>query len=64
MADERESTERFTDEDLAFLRHVRFGELPTRVRPDEMVQLIETEPSRDVPDLTTDPHYDLRRGGA
>jgi hypothetical protein len=39
--------EEFTDDELAFLRHARFGELPARVRPDELVQLVETDPQRD-----------------
>lgn len=37
----------FTDEELAFLRHVRFGELPARVLPEDQVMLIETDPVRD-----------------
>jgi hypothetical protein len=41
---------RFTDPDLAFLRHARFGELPPRVRPADMVELVETDPRRDWPD--------------
>ncbi|HET6533027.1 MAG TPA: hypothetical protein VFH03_20755 [Actinoplanes sp.] len=40
----------FSDEDLAFLRHVRFGELPGRVPPTERVELTETEPRRDLPE--------------
>jgi hypothetical protein len=50
MADDLDHTERFSDEEAAFLRHVRFGELPPRVRPDERVELIETESRRDLPD--------------
>jgi hypothetical protein len=38
----------FTDEDLAFLRHVRFGELPERVKPEEYVELTETDPPREL----------------
>ncbi|MEV4534328.1 hypothetical protein AB0J82_10915 [Asanoa sp. NPDC049518] len=34
----------FTDDEAAFLRHARFGELPPRVLPDELVELQETEP--------------------
>ncbi|WP_238019267.1 hypothetical protein KZZ52_48615 [Dactylosporangium sp. AC04546] len=45
-----ESMERFTDEEMAFLRHVRFGELPAPVRPEERVELTETEARRDRPD--------------
>jgi hypothetical protein len=37
----------FTDEELAFLRHVRFGELPARVLPEDQVPLVETDPGRD-----------------
>jgi hypothetical protein len=63
MADEQE---RFTDEELAFLRHARFGELPPRVRPEDLVELVETDARRDVPETLGDP--DERRlwlgGGA
>ncbi|GAA2370793.1 hypothetical protein [Dactylosporangium salmoneum] len=38
--------ERFTDDELAFLRHARFGELPNRVRPEERVELEEIEAPR------------------
>ncbi|GAB3857638.1 hypothetical protein ACFPIJ_18335 [Dactylosporangium cerinum] len=41
---------RFTDPELAFLRHARFGELPARVRPADMIELVETDPRRDWPD--------------
>jgi hypothetical protein len=34
----------FTDEEWAFLRYVRFGELPARVAPEERVETLETEP--------------------
>ena len=40
----------FSDGDHAFLRDVEFGELPPRVRPEEYVELIETEPKRDRPE--------------
>jgi hypothetical protein len=40
----------FTDPELAFLRHVRFGELPARVRPSDMVELVETDQRPDWPD--------------
>ncbi|MEV8515646.1 hypothetical protein [Dactylosporangium sp. NPDC051484] len=43
--------ERFTDADLTFLRHVRFGELPNRVLPEDRIELAETEPARSWPDL-------------
>jgi hypothetical protein len=44
MDDDREHTERFTDEELEFLRHVRFGELPPRVAPADTVETSETDP--------------------
>ena len=53
----------FTDEELAFLRHARFGELPRPVRPDEMVESVETDPGRDLPDLDPKP-YNTIRGAA
>ena len=46
--------EHFTDDEAAFLRHVRFGELPKRVLPWEMVELTETEPRQDWPDSVVD----------
>ncbi|MDG4825757.1 hypothetical protein O7635_28250 [Asanoa sp. WMMD1127] len=42
MADEDEHV-LFTDEEAAFLRHVRFGELPARVLPEDLVELHETD---------------------
>jgi hypothetical protein len=35
--------EQFTDDEHAFLRHVRFGELPARILPEDMVETQETE---------------------
>ena len=34
----------FTDEEFAFLRYARFGELPERVLPSEWVASQETDP--------------------
>ncbi|MEH0985193.1 hypothetical protein [Micromonospora sp. CPCC 205556] len=45
----------FSDEEYRFLRHVRFGELPPPVRPDERVELSETEPRRDYPEPVDNP---------
>ncbi|MEV4493917.1 hypothetical protein AB0K04_27870 [Micromonospora coxensis] len=45
----------FSDEEYAFLRHVRFGELPAPVRPDERVELRETDARRDYPEPVDDP---------
>jgi hypothetical protein len=57
---------RFTDEEFAFLRHARFGELPPRIKPEDMVELVETDRRRDVPETLGDPDVwrDLRIGGA
>ncbi|SCL32441.1 hypothetical protein GA0070624_4477 [Micromonospora rhizosphaerae] len=60
-----EPAESFTDEEYAFLRHVRFGELPPPVRPEERVALTETEPRRDRPESAGGPdEWDLRFGAA
>lgn len=40
----------FSDADHAYLRFVEFGELPTRVKPQDYVELIETAPRRDRPE--------------
>jgi hypothetical protein len=56
--------ESFTDEEHAFLRHARFGELPPRVLPEDMVETQETEPRRDLPDDTSREQMQLRLGGA
>jgi hypothetical protein len=53
MADDHEPV-LFTDEEAAFLRHLRFGELPPRARPDERVELRETDPRRGRPDQLDD----------
>ena len=54
----------FTDDEYAFLRHVRFGELPAPVRPEERMESAETE----VPPGRPDPaggesEWHLRAGG-
>ena len=41
--------EPFTDGEMAFLRHARFGSLPAPVRADDRVELAETDPKRDWP---------------
>jgi hypothetical protein len=55
MADEHLIRERFTDEEAAFLRHVRFGELPPRVLPSDYVEVVETDPPHDRENERTDP---------
>jgi hypothetical protein len=54
-----ETRERFTDEELAFLRFVRFGRLPERVAPAEFVVLVET----DLPDELPEQAFDPRKWG-
>jgi hypothetical protein len=49
MTDESARTERFTDEEAAFLRHVRFGALPPRVPNEDLIEGTETEARRDAP---------------
>jgi hypothetical protein len=44
MGEDRGHTERLTDEEFARLRHVRFGELPARVEPADLVETAETDP--------------------
>ena len=46
--------ERFTDEELAFLRYARFGELPQPVRSADLVEVVET----DQPDIPPKPLFD------
>jgi len=55
----------FTDQELAFLRHARFGELPDRVRPEDIVESVETDARRDLPEPVGDPATwrDLQAGG-
>ena len=50
MKEDHSDAERFSDEELAFLRHVAFGELPGRIPPQDRVEVTETEPRRDLPE--------------
>ncbi len=56
MAEESQSSEKFTDEEYASLRFFRFGSLPDRVLPSEMVEEVETDQPHEVPE----PPLDLR----
>jgi hypothetical protein len=47
-------SEKFTDDELAFLRHARFSELPSRPKPEDLVETVETEQ----PWLPVRPHFD------
>jgi hypothetical protein len=49
MGEDRGHTEQFTDEEFAFLRHVRFGELPARVAPADLVETAEADPPHEEP---------------
>jgi hypothetical protein len=55
-------TEQFSDEENAFLRHVRFGELPERVLPEDMVQLQETDDRPLMPDNIAPEEWNARLG--
>ncbi|MFU8876401.1 hypothetical protein [Micromonospora sp. SL4-19] len=56
-----EPSESFTDEEYEFLRHVRFGELPPAVRPEDRVALTETDARRDRPEPVGGPdEWNLR----
>jgi hypothetical protein len=50
MTDHHADSERFSEEEVAFLRHVRFGELPPPIPPEDRLELTETEPRRDLPE--------------
>ncbi|GAA1520364.1 hypothetical protein GCM10009827_039960 [Dactylosporangium maewongense] len=63
-ADDGSARITFSDPDLAFLRHARFGELPARIRPSDTVELVETDPKRDWPDLgPSRAQVEAQRGG-
>jgi hypothetical protein len=49
MGADQGPTERFTAEELAFLRHAQFGELPPRIPPDELVAGVEAERPEEPP---------------
>ncbi len=43
MPEDPSPHQQFTDEEAAFWRHVAFGELPRRVRPEDQVELKEAD---------------------
>ena len=57
MTDDHVDRERFSDEELAFLRRVQFGELPQRILPEDRVELTETDSRRDLPEPEPAPWY-------
>lgn len=57
--------EQVTDEELAVARHARFGELPSRVQPAELVESVDAGSQQDVPPPAGDAQlWALRWGGA
>lgn len=44
-----EDREQLTDEELAFRRHARFGELPRHVAPEELVETAQIDHAREEP---------------
>jgi hypothetical protein len=63
MYDERDEQIEFTDEEWAFLRYARFGQLPPRVAPEERVELQETEPGGGYADPELGRRRDISYGG-
>jgi hypothetical protein len=57
MSEDHARREQFSDEELAFLRHVQFGELPQRISPEDRAELTETEFRRGLPEPEPAPWY-------
>jgi hypothetical protein len=53
VVDDEVPREHFSDEEMAFPRYARFGQLPPRIPPEERVEMVETEMRRDIPDQIT-----------
>jgi hypothetical protein len=49
MSEDREQPQPSTDEELADLRLTRFGRLPARVRPEDLVETEDAEPVHEEP---------------
>jgi len=49
MSDDRERTESSTEEDLAQQRQTRFGHLPARVRPEDLVETEDPDAAHEEP---------------
>ncbi|MBE1489348.1 hypothetical protein [Plantactinospora soyae] len=47
MSGDRRNIERLTDEDFASVRRMRFGRLPARVMPADLIETAETDAPRD-----------------
>jgi hypothetical protein len=54
MSEDREPVERLADEESALQRSGRFGQLPARVKPEEMVEQVESDSRTDVPEQAFD----------
>ena len=50
MGEDRGHTDRLTDEEFEIQRHVRFGKLPPRVAPADVVETTETDPPHEEPE--------------
>jgi len=50
MTDHHGDKEQFSEDEMAFLRHAEFGELPPRIAPEQRTELTETAPRRDLPE--------------
>jgi hypothetical protein len=50
MSESGEPRKHFADEEWAFLRYARFGELPPRVPPTDLVEAVESDLRRDIPE--------------
>ena len=50
MSDDRDQTTARTDDDLTLQRQERFGHLPDRVRPEDVVETADTDSAHDEPE--------------
>jgi hypothetical protein len=50
MREDQEQTEPRTEEELTLLRHRRFGHLPARVQPEDLVETEEAAPVHEEPE--------------
>ncbi|MFI6261393.1 hypothetical protein [Micromonospora sp. NPDC051006] len=49
MGDRRGHADRSKDEEFEEQRHARFGKLPDRVEPEDLVETADTDPPREEP---------------
>jgi hypothetical protein len=49
MSEHREAPEPHTEEELAEVRQARFGHLPARVRPEDLIESENIEPAQEEP---------------